>query len=112
MKGTMWVFPADSRDKRVVEFDHAPRLEELKAAIDGGWLESVPYFNEIEIGGKWHRCWAVCDEEGKLKGLGVNPRATMLWHKTLRQRHGLAPSDILVGPVFVIFGDDELMATL
>src|SRR5262245_44126225 len=112
MKGTVRVFPAAASDTRRVEFDHAPRLEELKAAIDGGWLESVPYFNEIEVRGEWHRCWAVCDEEGRLKGLDINPRATMLWHKTLRERHGLAPSDMLVGPVFVIFGDNDLMETL
>lgn len=56
----------------------------LKDAIGGGWLEPIS-------GRGWS---AYCDEEGKIKGLPVNVRATRLarllgWHT----------QDILVGPV-------------
>src|SRR5262245_12882175 len=112
MKGTMVTFAAGEA-QRIREFDRAPTLDELKTAIGGGWIESVPYFDHIEWQGKWRRCWAICDEEGKLKGFDINPRATLLWGKVLSAKHGvLRMNDILVGPVAVLFGDAEFMATL
>lgn len=117
MQGTMLIFKADGSDKQVRELDRAPELAELKAALDGGWIESVPYFTEIEYRGKWRKCWAICDEEGKLKKLDINPRATLLWEKTLT-RHGMSlrlnddAIDVLCGPVCVLFGDEEFMQSL
>ena len=113
MKGTMMVLSTGADEKVLREFDRAPTLDELKAAIGGGWIESVPYFNQIEWQGKWRKCWAICDEEGKLKHFDVNPRDTLLWGKVLSEKHGLTTmGDFLVGPVAVLFGDDEFMATL
>jgi len=113
MQGTMLIFKADGSDKQVRQLDRAPVLEELKAAIGGGWIESVPYFDQIEWRGEWRKCWAICDEEGKLKGLDINPRATLLWEKSLRQTHGaVSMDDILCGTVSVLFGDDEFMQAL
>lgn|SRR5262245_46980219 len=111
MKGTMVTFAAGEA-QRIREFDRAPTLDELKTAIGGGWIESVPYFDHIEWRGRWRKCWTICDEEGKLKRLLVNPYATMLWAKSLSKHGAVRLDDVLVGPVAVLFGDDEFMATL
>ena len=60
------------------------RLEALRAAIGGGWLEGI-------TGPDWH---AYCDEDGKAKGLPVNVPATRLAHAL-----GWPPGDVLCGPV-------------
>ena len=111
MKGTMLIYRPGSQSGERREFDHPPELEELQAALDGGYLESVPYFQSIDVDGTRHTCWALCDEEGKLKHLDINLHATMLWEQSLR-RLGTHVDDVLVGPVAVLFGDDEFMEAL
>ena len=56
----------------------------------GGWLEGVPTTGQVTI---------YCDEEGKIKGLPVNPVATAF----------VAPflADIIVGPVLFMGPPDE-----
>lgn len=64
------VVPADEAvdlDEREVP----PDLETLRSLIGGGWLEGVGGL----IDDTWH---AYCDEEGKLKRLPVNVRATRM----------------------------------
>lgn len=68
-----------------------PTLDGFKAVI-GGWLEGI---------GDDH--WrAYCDEEGKIKGLPVNIRATRL-ARTL----GWLTGDVLCGPVVFMGPPDE-----
>jgi predicted RNA-binding Zn-ribbon protein involved in translation (DUF1610 family) len=64
-----------------------PNLESIRAAIGGGWIEGVG----STIDGDWH---AYCDEEGKIKRLPLNERATRIAH-VLGWPHG----DVLVGTV-------------
>ena len=122
MKGTMLIYRPEVPDQPYRldrkaderrEFDHAPKLDELKRALNGGWLESVPYFDTIEFEGAERKCWVLCDEEGKLKDLAYNKRATALWATAL-MRHGMTGpmGDVLCGPVVVLFGDDEFMEAL
>lgn len=53
-------------------------LKELQALV-GGLIEQVPHFTKYD--GK--KCIAWCNEEGRIKGLPVNPKATSLWKSTL-----------------------------
>jgi hypothetical protein len=68
-------------------------LESVRAAIGGGWLEAV------DIGRGWH---AYVDEEGKLKRLPINRRASALaWFL------GWPTTDALCGPaIFLGSGDN------
>lgn len=81
------IIPADitkSVELREIDFS---KLEEVKTCLDGGWLELLKIRNDT--------C-AYIDEEGKLKGLQFNLRATSLILY-------VAPNwnDIIVGPMIV-----------
>lgn len=100
MKGTMIILRANGeREERSV--DYVVGLTPLQKAV-GGYIEAVPYFAAFE--GK--RCVAYCNEEGKLKDLAVNAKATEAWWEQ-------APvNDILVGDVVVLVGDSEFLAAI
>jgi len=97
-----------------VNFDRPLTLEQLKAGLDEGYLEAVPMFNTIAVEGVVHRCVAFCDEDGIRKELPVNMLATGLWlaacgragMRSLPQAYGL------LGPVVIVYGDQEFMAEL
>jgi hypothetical protein len=121
MKGVGLIYkPGEALPERL-EFDRPPELQELQAAIGGGYLELVPGFTSIAQWGKFFprrrlRCVAFVDEHGKLdhKNLPFNPAATLLWEDAehrVRDEHG-DYVDYLVGPVLVLFGDDEFMESL
>jgi hypothetical protein len=119
MKGTMLVI-APGADPVATDFAGPPDLPALQKAV-GGYIEAVPYFNAINYRGKWRRCVAFCDEDGKRKQLPYNALAHLCWDVALRQLPQFKkqpaderPSspDYLVGPVVVLFGDDEWMAEL
>lgn len=76
----------------------------------GGYIEAIPGFDSVQLGGLVHRCVAFCNETGKLDGLPINVEATQAWADAL----GGPPrmTDVLVGPVLVIWGDQELMDEL
>jgi hypothetical protein len=79
-----------------------PSLEELQAAV-GGYIEGVnitKYDGEDAV--------AFCNEEGKLKRLPMNQKATRAWRDAL----GFEPGDILVGDVAIVTGDDELLEAI
>jgi hypothetical protein len=66
-------------------------LDGLKAAIGGGWLEPIAATDGL-------RGWtAYLDEEGKIKGMGVNVAATYL-----ARSMGWASADVLCGPVIFL----------
>jgi hypothetical protein len=111
MRGTLLIYsPAGGVTTREVG---EPKLELLKEAIGGGYLEVVPHWTSIEHGGKRRRCVAFCDEDGKRKDLPVNGAATVTWDFAMRRDKGCgcAP-DYLVGNVVVVFGDREFMEAL
>ncbi len=64
---------------------------------DPGTGTLKPYYQHIEtnmvepVTFKWGTMW--CDEEGKMKGRGINGLATRIFH----QQHG--PYDVIVGHV-------------
>lgn len=124
MKGTMMTIAPDSAlatepvDPAVAR-DVARMLAKMKAGIGGGWLEKVPGFNSIKIGKETHDCVALCDEDGKRKQMPFNQTATVMWQEALlAQGHpGLctpdgALADYLVGPIVILYGDQEFMEVL
>jgi uncharacterized protein DUF3846 len=106
MKGFMYVIqPGNDLDVVKTPLDKVPDLDMLKKAV-GGWIETVPYFNKLH----GEDCVAFCNEEGKLDHLPFNKHATELWYGQLVGR--ASPLDVLVGPVAIIQGDDELLSSL
>lgn len=87
----------------------APHYEAIKAALEGGLLETVPYLREIHHDGRRHACVAFCDEEGKIKGLPLNVAANTIWLSQCPQMYGY---DYLVGPIVVLFGDPAFMEAI
>lgn len=102
MKGTMTILKVDGT-KTVTEFDRAPTLEELQAAV-GGFIEHVSGFDTYE----GQPAWAVVNEDGKGSKLAVNVNATQLWET----QSGFIGFDMLVGDVAILQGDDEFMEAL
>lgn len=73
-------------------FEYDPRnggLEELQARV-GGWIEAAPVFNS--------RLSMYCNEEGKIDGLPLNLRASMLLDPNAR--------DVIAGDVVVVGAPD------
>lgn len=117
MKGTMLIYDPTGTEPRRVEFSKAPTLEEIQAGV-GGFIEAVPHFDRMRIDGKWRKVAAYCNEEGKLDELPINKQATMLWEAILanqsvklRDEKGRY-TDVLVGPIVVLYGDDEFMEAI
>jgi hypothetical protein len=114
MQGTIVQIKIDGT-RWVTEVTGKPKLEDLKAAIGGGFLELVPFFDTYEHGDKIVKCIAYCDEHGKMNKLPINKEATILWERALSRtgRSLLSPEgqilDILVGPICIVFGDADFM---
>lgn len=87
--------------------DHPNILKEIQEAV-GGHIEAVPYFNKFTWRSKKRDCVAFCNEEGKLKGLPMNRRATLAWCEALK----MIPADVLVGNIAIVMGDDEFMQAI
>jgi len=71
-----------------------PTLERLQELV-GGYIEPIT----VKLGGKLLRAYV--DEDGKLKGLPVNPQATELYYAAVPEARGY---DFLVGNVVVLEG--------
>lgn len=91
-------------DAKRVDLDVAPKLDFLSKAVEGH-IETVPYFDHFE--GK--RCVTFCNEEGKLNGLGPNILAQVYWEEAFGNQ---ITSDLLVGPICIITGDDNFLEQL
>jgi len=125
MNGTALIYRAgpDLPAPETFTFIAAPSLDFLQKAV-GGYIERVPLFNRILIDRKVTYCVVYCNEESKLKRQPVNRNATRLWDYALRHLSHpdgtpqfptglLKPSgevsDMLVGDIVVLYGDDEFM---
>mgnify|MGYP003145766055 CR=1 FL=1 len=77
------------------EYDEHPTIEEIKSWVDDAWIEHIRVIHN----GK--ECDAIIDEEGKLKGLPINPIATSEYHAWLSSK-GLPLDDVIVGNCAVL----------
>jgi hypothetical protein len=82
-----------------------PTFHKIKAGLNGGLLEIVPYFNKF----MGRPCVAFVDEEGKMKNLTPNRTAQLLWEKAYG---GPILEDYLVGNVVIVIGSPEFLAQL
>ena len=113
MRGTMLIIRASGARVEVTRFNREVTLDELKTAIGGGYIEAVPHFRTIKIEGRLRPCWAICDEDGKLKNLPYNDMATAIWNEAFHRLHGISTyPDYLVGDVAVLYGDRKFMEAL
>lgn len=103
MRGNMIVIGIDG-SQIVTRLTAPPTIEQLHAAV-GGYIEMVPFFTTFE----GNECVAFCNEEGKLEGLPPNIPAQILWQIAVRR---VIRDDLLVGPIVVITGDEELLRAL
>ena len=101
MKGALIIIPTGAGAVSSKELAAPPALEDLKAAIGGGYIEAVPGFTRF----KGKPCVAFCDEDGKRKNMLVNGIATELWYEQVGDRY-----DWLVGPVVIVTGDEVIKA--
>jgi hypothetical protein len=83
------------------EITKVPNLEQLQKAV-GGYIELIPYFSKYE--GK--KCIALCNENGKIKGLPANRIAQKLWETAYGSPIRL---DHLVGSIAIIVGPPEFL---
>lgn len=105
MKGKMYIIRPDGTGSSR-ELSAAPELEELQEAVEG-YIELVPFFTVF----RKEECVAFCNEQGKLEGLGFNESATELWAEAMKFQ-GFPLNDVIMGPIVIITGDDELMGAL
>jgi len=98
--GIVIVIPADESLPLKSRHDVAesPTLDELHEIV-GGFIEPVPHWDDY----MGMPCVVWCNEEGKLRGLPLNRRATMLWYAKL----GQPVDDVLVGNVVLCIGFEE-----
>lgn len=104
MRGEAIIIEVDG-SIRTVPLDHPPRAKEIHEWVKG-YIEVVPCFTSY----RGERCVAFCNEEGKLDGMQINVVATALWLNSGHQHH--EPNDVLVGPVAIIVGSDDLLDNL
>ena len=79
-----------------VVIDDVKNEPTLKAAQDfvGGYVEGIPFPNGDYL---------IVNEEGKLKGLPLNPEATALWKATFDNDNFITGrNDFVVGPAILI----------
>lgn len=100
------------------EWDKPIPLKVLQSAV-GGFIEPIPLFSCMNTPEGEQKVKAFCDEEGKLKQLRFNEPAQGIWVASIANENNidyeeaaLSATDYLVGPVIVVWGDDEFMAAL
>jgi hypothetical protein len=87
------------------ELTEIPKLEKLKAGLNGGYMELVPFLNKFM--GRY--CVAFCDEDGKRKGLRPNELAQEIWEEAIGRP---ILNDHLVGPIVIIVGSLSFLSLL
>ena len=76
--------------------DDESKTPSLKEAQDfvGGYVECITFPNGDVL---------IVNEEGKLKGLPLNPEATTLWRSTFtKDKYSFGYDDFVVGPAILI----------
>jgi hypothetical protein len=103
MKGTIITIPVTGEITSVDVTD--PNICEMLRKIVGGHIEQVPAFNTFMWKKVRRKCFAFCNEEGKIQDLPINHRATFYWLNAA----GEPLMDILVGDIAVVIGDSDFL---
>lgn len=103
MRGVLTTIHPDGSTVVNIISGRKAELEDLRLAIGGGYIEMPGGFGRFGD----DPVVAICDEEGKLKGLPPNPVATAIWWPAPSQTEG-----VLVGDVCFVTGDAEFMEEL
>ncbi|MET4190749.1 MULTISPECIES: hypothetical protein [unclassified Bradyrhizobium] len=113
MRGTITVIHPDGTVESKV-LDHAAKLDDLKSAIGGGYMEKIPRFTKFKTDTGVVDCIALCDEDGSRKNMSPNRTATLAWSASLAATDPAQPVvlNTLVGPVAILYGDKEWMKAL
>ena len=84
----------DAAEFKIIEDSKdEPTLKEAQEFV-GGWVEGIPFPNGDYL---------IVNEEGKLKGLPLNPEATALWRATFDNDNFITGrNDFVVGPAILI----------
>ena len=112
MYGIMLVLEPNGTIKQQ-ELTRKPDLDVIVKEVGGHHVQTIKGFNSIEFEGATYRCLALCDADGKTKGMRTNIEATKAWHAALRAKGdpGLVGetgvTDLLAGPVVVLLGGRE-----
>ena len=94
-------------------FTKPPNSQNFQRGVGGGDLETVPHFTSVDVDFVTHKCIAFCDEDGIAKELPHNGLAMALWRKAAqREDFQSPPQDFLLGPVVILYGDDDFMESL
>lgn len=101
VNGTIVIIPAEGDIETHTGLKSPPTLETLQHNV-GGWLELLPRWSKYD----GNKAIAFCDEEGLLKNLPVNKRATEMW------KAQFASAVALRGTVIVLSGVHEFMSEL
>lgn len=125
MKGHSIVIPAVSdlkaaewsmKDSRT-EYDRPITLDELRSAVEGD-IQLIPEFACMRVDGVDYEVVAFCNEEARIEGRPDNQMANHIYSRAIAVERGLTadvqidPQWRLVGPVVVVWGDDEFMNAL
>ena len=84
----------DAAEFKIIE--NSKEEPDLKAAQEfvGGYVEGITFPNGDYL---------IINEEGKLKGLPLNPEATTLWRSTFtKDKYAFGYDDFVVGPAILI----------
>ena len=101
MRSVLTIIPVGDAAVRFEGLAAAPRLEELQGGVGG----DIPRRCRTSPAIRASPASPSASEAGKLDGLPVNRRATILWH-------GQRINDYLVGPIVIVTGDKALMRAL
>ena len=83
----------ESKFKIISDSKDEPTLEQAQEFV-GGYVEGITFPNGDYL---------IINEEGKLKGLPLNPEATALWRATFTEdKYAFGFDDFVVGPAILI----------
>jgi len=111
MLGFVEIFDVnDQTNSRLYRATHPLTLQRAQRIV-GGYIEAIPnWVTYLHNDGQLYDACALCNEDGKGMGLGVNRLATARWAQAIGMPiHELVRRDVLVGNVVLIFGDKDFM---
>lgn len=124
MKGYSLIIPAGANPVETdmamraskLEYDRKITYDELREAVNGD-VQLVPEFSCMRVDGEDVTIVAYCNENARFEGAAQNVGATYIYERALQIERNdptltLDPQWRLVGPIMVVWGDDEFMSEL